>query len=89
MDRADRDVVDGLLARRVHLPRRMCREADDSLLAEQLPRLGHRRVVLADVHAVGVGLQRQVGPVVHHEQGVVLGADRLEALGGTENFVIV
>ena len=87
--RADRDVVDGLLASRVHLLRCVRRETDDSLRAEQLPRLGHRRVILADVHAIGIGLQCQVGPVVHHEQDVVLGADHLEALGGTENFVIV
>ena len=48
--------------------------------------LGDRHVVLADVHAVGAGGERQVGPVVEPEERAVCVARRAEPLGGGQQL---
>ena len=67
----------------------MSREADQELLAHLFAHLAGRRVVLADMHAVGPRGQRQVGPVIQPEQHVVLAAYRAEARGHLEQRVVV
>jgi hypothetical protein len=68
--RVDRSVADevGVVGHRVDLPGRVGGQADEDVGPDDLTRLGHRRVVLADVHAVGAGGRGDVGPVVDDEQ---------------------
>ena len=77
-DRADADVVDGRLAGGRDLLLGVGREADDRVGPEQLARLAGRGVVLADVDAVGVAGERQVGVVVDDEEGAVGVAEAAE-----------
>ena len=67
-DRADADVVDGLALGGLDLLGRVGGEPDDRVGPEDLPRLGRRHVVLADVDAVRVELAGEVGIVVDDEE---------------------
>ena len=53
----------------------MGREPDEGVGTQDATGQRDRRVVLADVHAVGPGLERQVGTVVQDEGHTVLVAD--------------
>ena len=63
--------VAGRGERRVELIRRVGGEADQGALACQRPGLGDRRVVLADVNAVGAARLDQLGVVVQEEERAV------------------
>ena len=67
VDRAHADVVGQRLARRRYLPRRVRGDAHDRIRPEQGTRLVHGGVLLTNVDAVGLALERQLGPVVHHQ----------------------
>ena len=56
----------------------MAGDADDAPQSEHAPRLVIGCVLLPDVDAVAAGGERQVGPVVHHEQRIVLVAQRAQ-----------
>lgn len=47
-------------------------QAHQAIGPHDCARLGHRHVVLAHVHSVGIRLDRQIGPIVEDEQRVVL-----------------
>ena len=67
--RPDGEVVDvGVGLGGVRLRRRVRRAPDDPVRADDRARLGRRRVVLADVDAVGRARLHEVGPVVEDEQ---------------------
>ena len=56
---------------------------------DDLSRLRHRRVVLADVHAVGSGGGDQVRPVVEDEEGVVGGARPGKPARGIQQELVI
>ncbi len=66
----------------------MRREPDQLLAAEQLPRGGGRRVVLAEVNPVGVERGDEVGAVVDQEQCSVLAAGAADDRAGVEELLI-
>src|SRR4051794_24975675 len=76
MDRAYTEVV--RLAAELSSRRR--READEALRADGAPSLLERRILLADVDAVGAGPLHERGPVVEDEEGAVLGTRAPEGL---------
>ncbi len=75
LDRAGGQIVGDRASSRVPLRRRVGREADDGVRAEDVPGDLGRGVVLANVYAVRPARQRQVGPVVEDERHAELGAD--------------
>ena len=79
VDGADGEVVDAL--GRVGLRLGVRRQPDDPVVADERARLGDRRVVLADVHAVGAGPRDEVGAVVEDEQRARLVAQLARDLG--------
>ena len=62
------------------------REAHEPLGTDGLPGAENWCVVLPQVNAVGVCLDRELGAVVEQKQRPVLGADPLEARGGGEDL---
>src|SRR5918996_486926 len=68
--RADADVV-GLGRSRIQLISRVRGESDDRVGPQDFPSHFHGKIVLAEVHAVGIQGQGYVGPVVHDEQRTV------------------
>ena len=68
VDAADRDIVEQLERRGLGLFHRLDAQADDRTAAEQQPRIGHRHVVLADVHAVGFGGERDVDAIIDQQR---------------------
>ena len=63
-------------------------ESDQQLGTERLARHLHRRVVLPQVHAVGVRGLHQIGAVVEDEQRPVLAAHSREHPGRVERLVV-
>ena len=89
MHRSHADVVHLRLgARRVDLRGGVGGEADDALGPDELARLRHRHVVLADVDPVGVGLAHEVGAVVEDERHAAGGAHELVAPGHADDLAI-
>src|SRR5207248_559812 len=84
MDRADPNVVGAV--RPQHLLFGVRREAHEPLGTDGLPGAENWCVVLPQVNAVGVCLDRELGAVVEQKQRPVLGADPLEARGGGEDL---
>jgi hypothetical protein len=68
---------------------RMTSDANDAVQAQDAPRLGIGRVLLADMHAVASRRQREVGTVVHEESDAALLGDGPERVGGTAYRVVV
>ena len=90
MHRPDRQVVDvGVGGGRGALVGRVRGEPDDPLRPDDGARLGGRRVVLADVHAVGADRDREVRPVVEHEQRPRVRGGAPERLGRAADAVVV
>ena len=87
-DRSHAQLVGLRGERRVELLGRVGRQPDQQVGAELLARLGHGHVVLAEVHAVGAGRAREVGPVVEPEQRAVLVAERAEAGRRTQDLLV-
>src|SRR5688572_1942945 len=85
-DRADADVVGALgaggFARLRYLLLGVGREADDRIGTEGGPRLGDRRVVLAQVDAIGSAGRGQGGVVVDGEEGAVGVGEAAEGRAG-------
>ena len=61
-------VVDRLVGAALEVGEAVCREPDDRLGSEDAAGQGHGRVVLADVDAVGIELERKVGAIVEDER---------------------
>ena len=86
MDGTDRDVVHA--GGRVDLLGGVRGAADQPVVAHDRSRLIDRQVVLAEMHAVGAGGDRQVGTVVEHEERAGLVAARAERAGGAQDLVL-
>ena len=63
-------------------------QADQHVVAHPLAHARNRLVVLAHMHAVGAGRQRQVGPVVDPQQGVVPVAGLAPARGDLQQGIV-
>ena len=68
--------------------RRLDREPDQPVVPDEPPGLGDRRVAPADVDAVGVRLEDEVGAVVEDEERAVLVAGAAEGTGRLEELAV-
>ncbi len=89
VDGPDADVVDVAVVGGGDLRWRVRRQPDDPLGSDDLPRLRHSAVILADVDAVSVRVGDELWAIVEDEQGVMGGAQRRVAPpGGDEGGVV-
>ena len=71
------------------MPRRLASDADLPVGPDNAPRLGIAHVLLADMDAVAIELERQIGPVVHDEGDAALLADRPQRVGNAGDRAVV
>jgi hypothetical protein len=87
--RSDGEVVDVRVGvGGVGLVRRVGGASDDAIRPDGRPCIGGRRVVLADVHAVGAARRDEVRPVVEQEQRAVLVGRGAELARGLDEAVV-
>lgn len=82
VDRADREVVAVLGQRTVNLGEGVRRPAHEAVRAHQRTSLVGWRVILTDVHTVGIDLGGELRIVVHDEQRVMAARDLTKDPGG-------
>ena len=88
-DRADADVVGTVEDGSLRLVDVVRAHAQDSVRPDNLAGFDGGKVFLADVDAVGIGEDRDIGAVVDDAENVVLAAEGNELAGALEEFAAV